>query len=129
MKPKKLPAKPTGVKKGPPGPELYSHVFGPEDSAEIGRLFAQSLRLMSEVCTNCDLKPDATKPFEWAIVAPVTPRNGINTNAVYIVQLKDLHTERSVTLDLGTDDGASRVSSKQYKLFILSCLRIIIEIN
>lgn len=91
--------------------QLATHVFGAEDGAAIAKLFAKGLRVLSQDCTECNVQADPKKPFQWAMVALVTPRNSINSDKVYFVQLVDLHGERSVTFDLGRDNGASRVSN------------------
>jgi hypothetical protein len=116
MGPKKRVVKPA---KGP-GPELANHVFGPEEGAAIAKAFAASLQVMTETCTMCGTKAEPEKPFVWALVAVVTPKNAINPGAVYVVQLKDLKGGQNVTLDLGDDSlGKDRVRNYFSSLYII----------
>ena len=105
------------VKKRNPPPnaeesaELRNHVFGPADGLAIAKAFTESLKIISETCTYCRTKPQLDKPFVWAFVSMVTPKNRLSRKASYIVQLKDLAGGRSVTVNVGDEEGGDKVSN------------------
>jgi hypothetical protein len=104
------------TKKNPPkkaeeSEELRNHVFGPGEGLAIAKSFAASLRVISDPCGACKRKPTPEIPFEWALVSAVTPKNRLSRKAAFIVQLKDLAGGRSVSVNVGDEEGGDKVSN------------------